>query len=149
MFIFLIYFMTNKKKLIGIGAVLVILGTLFVLDPGMLMSRFLASNMISGITDPTKDQQIIHDWSKTGFNTPRDVVLYGDTLYVADALNHRIKMINATDGNTIDTFGSQGSDLGQFRQPAGLDIDRKNKILYIADTNNNRIQKFDLDGKKI
>ncbi len=64
-FIFLISFMTTKKKLIGIGVAAVLLSTLFVVDPGGLMGNFLSSNMITGITDPTKDQQIIHDWSKT------------------------------------------------------------------------------------
>ncbi|GEM_PF-922887 len=46
----------------------------------------------------------------------------------------------------LDQFGKQGFGQGEFQQPRGIAIDA-NRHLYIADTENGRIQIFDLAGK--
>jgi tripartite motif-containing protein 71 len=46
------------------------------------------------------------------------------------------------------SFGGEGEAPGQFRHPEGLSTDIKGNI-YIADTGNNRIQKFDSRGRPI
>ena len=43
------------------------------------------------------------------------------------------------------TFGSHGSDDGQFDSPTELKIDKKDNI-YVVDTGNHRIPVFDLNG---
>lgn len=43
------------------------------------------------------------------------------------------------------TFGEYGNQPGQFNEPSSLTIDPRG-FLYVADTGNNRIQKFDSDG---
>lgn len=43
-------------------------------------------------------------------------------------------------------FGSEGDQEGQFRSPSGIAIDLEGN-LYIADTGNNRVQKFDRYGR--
>ena len=43
----------------------------------------------------------------------------------------------------IETIGSSGSGAGQFSKPSALAFDSSG-ALYVADTNNDRIQKFDL-----
>ena len=45
-------------------------------------------------------------------------------------------------------WGSEGSALGQFNIPWNIDIDAKGN-LYVADSLNNRIQKFDSEGNFI
>ena len=45
------------------------------------------------------------------------------------------------------TIGSAGNGFCQFNRPCGLDI--KGDVLYVADRNNHRIQKFDLSGSFI
>jgi DNA-binding beta-propeller fold protein YncE len=45
-------------------------------------------------------------------------------------------------------WGSQGTGDGQFYHPSGLAVDSSGNV-YVADTGNNRIQKFDLDGNYI
>ena len=46
----------------------------------------------------------------------------------------------------IRKFGLHGTGAGQFRHPWGVSFDANND-LYVADNCNNRILKFDLDGK--
>src|SRR3954469_3184468 len=46
-------------------------------------------------------------------------------------------------------FGSKGTNNGYFNEPTGVTIDHSDKSIYIADTNNNRIQKFDSNGNFI
>lgn len=42
----------------------------------------------------------------------------------------------------LDQFGQDGSDPGQFRRPQGIAVDSQGRI-YVADTENHRIQVFD------
>ncbi|MFN4218579.1 MAG: 6-bladed beta-propeller [Candidatus Bipolaricaulia bacterium] len=42
----------------------------------------------------------------------------------------------------LDQFGQDGSELGAFRRPQGIAVDSKGNI-YVADTENHRIQRFD------
>lgn len=44
-------------------------------------------------------------------------------------------------------WGSSGGGDGQFREPADLAVDPSNGLIYVADLSNNRIQKFDTNGK--
>ena len=46
----------------------------------------------------------------------------------------------------LSSIGQTGENPGQFLKPAGIAIDPKGNI-YIADTDNHRIQKFDQQGK--
>jgi len=46
----------------------------------------------------------------------------------------------------IATFGEEGSDHGQFKQPRGMAIGTQGN-LYVVDKGNQRIQKLDQDGK--
>ncbi len=79
------------------------------------------------------------------FSAPNDVAFDGaGNIYVADGDNDRIMKFNAT-GKLITTWGSQGSEFGQFDLPHSIVIDR-NSHVYVADRENQRIQIFDLDG---
>ncbi|HEY8836891.1 MAG TPA: NHL repeat-containing protein, partial [Dehalococcoidia bacterium] len=51
----------------------------------------------------------------------------------------------SVNGSTL-TIGAAGFNSGQFRHPAGIAADMSGNI-YVADTINNRIQKFDASGK--
>ena len=49
----------------------------------------------------------------------------------------------------VKNWGSFGHQDGQFDHPTGIAIDPKSRVVYVADINNDRIQKFSLDGKFI
>ena len=103
------------------------------------------------------------------FNTPVDTTL--DTngyLYVADYGNHRIQKFNATTGalvgwigriattggtctGTVGTFtggwctggtSQTGTGDGMFAYARAVHVDPLTNILYVADRDNNRVQKF-------
>ena len=46
----------------------------------------------------------------------------------------------------VKKFGSEGTKQSQFKSPCGIAFDNDNR-LYVADTGNNRVQKFDINGK--
>ncbi|BDQ31704.1 fibronectin type III domain-containing protein [Nitrosopumilus zosterae] len=84
-----------------------------------------------------------------------------EMLYVTDSGNDRIVIFELVDGTTcpsgteevvdgvcfVEEFGSSGDDNGEFDDPSGLAFDSTNNLLYVADTDNNRIQIFEIiDG---
>ncbi len=80
-------------------------------------------------------------------------------LYVADTDNNRIQIFQIIDDTTcpgdtkkvvdgvcfIGKFGSSGSQNGQFDDPIGITLDPTNKVMFVADSKNNRVQAFDLN----
>ena len=78
-------------------------------------------------------------------------------MYVADTDNNRIQIIDldgscssseelADDVCFVDEFGTSGNDEGEFDAPMGLALNTNDDLLYVADTDNNRIQILDISG---
>jgi hypothetical protein len=67
-------------------------------------------------------------------------------LFIADGYGNARVLEYTPDGKRVRQWGTAGSGPGQFRLPHGITIDRDN-IIYVADRENGRVQKFDLDGK--
>ncbi|MDX1981646.1 MAG: peptidyl-alpha-hydroxyglycine alpha-amidating lyase family protein [Bryobacteraceae bacterium] len=67
-------------------------------------------------------------------------------LYIADGYgNARILEYNA-EGRRLREWGGPGTGPGQFHLPHGITVDPEG-TLYVADRENGRIQRFDLNGK--
>jgi PKD repeat protein len=86
------------------------------------------------------------------FNRPSDTAIDEERgiLYVVESSAHRIDrfdIINLQNGlpRYLSSFGSEGTGNGQFRLPQGIDTDSAGNI-YVVDTDNSRIQKFDSTG---
>ena len=78
---------------------------------------------------------------------PLGTALAGDTLYIADTYNSKIKKIDLTTNTVTGWLGSgpgweDGSD-PLFNEPGGLSI--ADGTLYIADTNNHSIRTVDVE----
>ncbi len=84
------------------------------------------------------------------FRDPTDVAVDSSgNVYVVDRNNTRIQKFDSS-GNFILTFGdcpanSKCNADGQLHIPTGVAVDSSGNV-YVADTNNHRIQKFDSSG---
>ncbi len=67
-------------------------------------------------------------------------------IFITDGYANARVLEYAADGRKIREWGSAGTAPGQFHLPHSIVID-ENNILYIADRENGRIEKFNLDGK--
>ena len=83
------------------------------------------------------------------FNFPTNVAVAANgELYVADGYgNARIHRF-APDGQLIMSWGEPGSGAGQFHVPHGIAIDASG-VVYVADRENSRLQRFDANGRFI
>jgi len=63
-------------------------------------------------------------------------------IYVSDTYNARIVRIDDMNGTNWTSFGTYGSDIGQFANPGGISIDAAGRI-YVMDTGNNRLVRMD------
>jgi sugar lactone lactonase YvrE len=99
-------------------------------------------------------QSILYGNNQYQFNTPRDVAASPDgSLYIADSQNHRILHLSP-DGTLLHSWGefaasdyntNQMAPEGRFNDPWGLAVG-PDGFVYVADTWNNRIQKFTAEG---
>ena len=85
------------------------------------------------------------------FNRPAGLAVSGDTLYVADQNNHRIRAIDLASANkTVSTIAGSSTPghadgagaAARFNTPTGLAV--SGDTLYVADYNNHRIRAIDI-----
>ncbi len=101
---------------------------------------------------------VLAQWGQKGrgngkFNLPYGIAVDSDdNVYVADTNNNRIQKFSP-DGDFLGKWGrlcnveEQGVDAcdGKFDHPAGVTVDEAGDV-YVADSYNHRIQKFDSNG---
>ena len=80
------------------------------------------------------------------FNFPTNVAIGpAGEIYVADGYgNARIHKFSG-EGELLRSWGAPGDGPGQFHVPHGIAVDSQG-VLYVADRENSRIQKFDSEG---
>jgi sugar lactone lactonase YvrE len=67
-------------------------------------------------------------------------------IFITDGYANARILEYTADGKKVREWGNPGTGPGQFNLPHSIVVD-ENSILYIADRENGRIEKFDLDGK--
>jgi NHL repeat-containing protein len=108
--------------------------------------------MVLGRKEEAPDE---HEYPKRGvapraidnyFNQPTDIAWDAqDNLYISDGYqNSRVAKIDKN-GDWIKSWGSRGTEPGQFNTPHNIGVDRQGNV-YVADRGNARIQVFDGDG---
>jgi tripartite motif-containing protein 71 len=130
--------------------------TVYLEQTGSLISKVDASSSIMNYTflmaldspnsgdEGTESDDLLPQ--PEGIDVDRD----GNVL-VNEIGENRINLFDAN-GNLISTWGSSGGDIGQFSHPHGNEVEDENNqsasevFVYIADQNNDRIQKFSKDG---
>ena len=83
----------------------------------------------------------------THFNLPADIAFASDgSIYVADGYgNNRVAKFSP-DGKFLLDWGRKGSGAGEFNLPHSVAVDAQ-RLVYVADRGNSRIQVFDANGK--
>lgn len=91
----------------------------------------------TGEAGPAKDQ----------FNQPTDIAFgLNDEVYISDGYgNSRVMKFNQ-EGKFLTSWGTAGSERGQFHLPHSIIVDSEGRVL-VGDRENERIQIFDADGK--
>jgi len=142
---------------------------LYVADSGE--DRIVIFELVDGSTCPSGTEESVDgvcfvkqfgtDGDDNGeFDDPTGLVFdsANDLLYVADTNNDRIQIFKIVSGNTcpsgteeivngvcfVEEFGSSGTGDGEFDSPMGIDLDETNNLLFVADSDNDRIQVFEL-----
>nr|WP_231617353.1 NHL repeat-containing protein [Novipirellula aureliae] len=99
--------------------------------------------------------QFMTSWGGTGnqpgqFVRPQSLVVQGQTLWVADACNHRIQRfdLSTPTPTLVGIFGSQGSESGQFYYPYDLTLAADGTIV-VCEYGNQRLQRIDSNGNWI
>ncbi len=93
-------------------------------------------------------------WTQTtcngvAFSRPRDVgVADNGTVVVADTDNDRIVVLNSSTGACVSTFGTRGTNAGQFKSPRSVTSDGSGG-LWVADALNYRVQHLSLTGASL
>ena len=90
------------------------------------------------------------------FNSPGGLAVSGDTLYVADINNHRIRAVDIPSGVVSDVAGNgtpdhadgAGAD-ARFSSPTGIAVNETGTTLYVADSGNHRIRAIDIATKTV
>ena len=89
-------------------------------------------------------------------NSPWDVALAGNRLYIAQAGQHQIFAMNLMTGMTEVAAGSARENIrdgaareANLAQTSGLAMDQKNQILYFADSEVSAIRGLDLKNNRV
>ncbi len=94
-----------------------------------------------------------------GLNSPWDVAVFGNRLYVSQAGQHQILAMNVMTGMTEVAAGSGREDIrdageggateANLAQPSGMALDKERGILYFADSETSAVRGLDLKGKSV
>ncbi|KAI6651021.1 hypothetical protein LOD99_5598 [Oopsacas minuta] len=77
---------------------------------------------------------------KDEFGNPWGITIYQEKVYVTDIEKHKI-FVYKTNGKYVTSFGKEGVSLNCLKQPRGIFASEEGDI-YVADSENNRIQVF-------
>ena len=123
------------------------------IDPqGNVWTTDAASSMVHKFTP---DGKTLMDIRVGGQPTPCGHNFCGTTdiafapngrLFISDGYANARILEYTADGEKIREWGEPGTGPGQFRLPHSIQID-ENGIIYVADRENGRIQRFDMQGK--
>ncbi|QTA81633.1 NHL repeat and PKD domain-containing protein [Desulfonema limicola] len=126
-------------------------GAVYIVDSNNLTNGYIREFTDEGVPE---NQWGEHGALQAQFRSLQDIAVLpvenaGDLLFAADKDNNRIQKFNA-DGTFIEEWKDFNDGKDSFKFPRGIAAYRdegKNGFIYVSDTGNHRILKFDETGK--
>ena len=108
------------------------------------------------VTDTGRDKILVFDrdnryvgaFGEPGQFRPVDTAVMGDKLYVVDIKHHQVQVLDKRTGKALFKFGKAGSGPGELFHPTNIAIG-PNGDVYVAETNNFRVQRFSAEGQSL
>lgn len=119
---------------------------------GKMVNLVLDEQGSKYIADIGRDFLLLYDRQNKPINhlpdigRPVDVAVYQDKVYILDRQNHLVRVWNKKLTDPLGKIGSMGHNTGEFFIPSSIAADDSG-FLYVVDTGNSRVQKFDRDGR--
>jgi DNA-binding beta-propeller fold protein YncE len=96
-----------------------------------------------------KNDEYVRAYGKKGqFERPLDVTVYENKIYVCDFVKNEIYVLDRDTGDIVMTLGGIGIAEGKMYKPTHVVVDKYGN-LYVMDSFNYRVQKFNAEGKFI
>lgn len=93
-----------------------------------------------------QDNQFVRAYGEPEqFDRPMDVAVYQDRIYVVDFAKMAVVVLDKDSGKTVQTLAGPGNTEGKLNRPTHISLDRQGN-LYVNDSFNFRVQKFDPNG---
>ncbi|MDH5181096.1 MAG: hypothetical protein OEZ39_10690 [Gammaproteobacteria bacterium] len=94
-----------------------------------------------------QNDRFVQAYGTEGQFKPGDVVLVDDRMYVSDLKNHLIQVLDKNSGKLLFKMATPDSKEGVVQFPTNMAA--YGDSLYVSDTGNFKISKYNLDGKYI
>jgi sugar lactone lactonase YvrE len=104
----------------------------------------LVSDVAAGRVGFLDDRLENVEWLERSFERPTGVACQGDRMFVVETGRHRVWILEGNGSEHV--LGARGAEQGQFNFPTSVAV--HGKELWVADTLNFRVQRFDLDGHR-
>jgi hypothetical protein len=122
------------------------------MDPQPAMQAIVVKSTLKGeIVWKIAGAPQIDQYKSSPYNPTNLAIAPNGDVYVADGYGSSYVNQYSSKGDYIRTFGGKGKELGQLNQPHGIWMDMRTgkPILTVADRQNNRLQRFTLEGQPI
>jgi len=106
------------------------------------------------VADPVRGQVVVFDGNDEYINAfgvpgtwkPVDAAAFEGRLYVADAQNGVVEVLDAATGERVATVGDKGEPAERLSRPTNLALDRDGN-LYVSDFGRFQVVEFDREGR--
>jgi sugar lactone lactonase YvrE len=110
-------------------------------------TRYVADTGRAQVMVYTATGAFIEAMGKKEEMKPSDVAVSSDRLYIADLLNHCVKVYSKADRKYLFSIPADPKAPGKLLSPTNLALDERGGRLLVSDTGGNTVQIFDLNGK--
>ena len=106
-------------------------------------NRIYVAEALPRVSIFSETGEFIDTFAAQGMRSPRGIAIHQGNMYVTDYIAHAVFHLKIGENiRLVAKLGSQGSGMGQFQCPRGLSVS-PNGDVFVADSNNNRIQIID------